>query len=57
MQGALVVGLRLGDDNASDRAKAYLSEDQDVAATRAQLREKRRLLENVQTRLRAFNGV
>ena len=54
IQGALVVGLRLGDDNANERAKAYLSEEENVTVTRAQLLDKRRLLEGVQTRLRVF---
>ncbi|EKM56257.1 uncharacterized protein PHACADRAFT_140877 [Phanerochaete carnosa HHB-10118-sp] len=54
LQGALITGLGLGEENATERARAYLAEDEGVTAQRAQLEQKRVRLEAVQHRLYNF---
>lgn len=54
MQGALIAGLGLGEENAGERARVYLSEDESVATRRALLEQKRTRLEGVQRRLYQF---
>ena len=54
LQPSLIAGLGLGEQNAAERARAYIAEDESITSLRMALEQRHTRLESIQARLHSF---